>query len=127
MTRATLALVLLIPLCAALSTSLTPAHAKPADDVEAPALVRAVVTWYPITGYTACGGYTRPGTVACSYNLPCGTIVHLGNLRGVCDDRGNLYPASYGYYDVAYWVDWWMVPDINTVYGMVALVWFEYP
>jgi hypothetical protein len=84
---AALAALLLLP-------ALQPAHAQTDEDV-----LPVVVTWYTATGSpTYSGEWPAPGTAACSWNLPLGSLVELEDgVTYRCIDRGAL--GSDGWID----------------------------
>ncbi len=73
------------------------------------------LTFYVESGLTYSGGYTYPGSTACSWNYPLGTTFRLpGGEQFTCNDRGHL--GSSG------WLDLFRRPDLVHKYGEYVVV-----
>ena len=76
------------------------------------------LTYYLLVGVTYSGAWTVPGTAACSWNLPLGSVIDLPEgEQFVCRDRGLL--GSSG------WLDVWHRPDVAQKYGRYVLATVE--
>lgn len=72
-----------------------------AQIVAAQEAMTVTVTHYADSGLTYSGGQTRPGVVACSWNIPMFSTIRFQDGREYrCEDRGQL--GSSG------WVDVWV-------------------
>lgn len=107
-------------LALALLAGARPAHAQEAEDdppVEIGTALRVErlrVTYYTEAGVTYSGQYTRPGSAACSWDLPLySVLVFADGERVVCLDRGRLTEP---------WADLWRRPDLAAKYGPYTTV-----